>query len=599
MKALSTCVLATLLASGVVHAQGVRLLAGAAIDDSYGKAVANVGDVDGDGLDDLLIGAEDVDDPQLSPPLDVGRVYLLSGADVIQVGTPGHQLTPLAVFQGDFTGDFTGCSVDAAGDVNGDGVPDLLIGARGEDNFAPSLPQRGLNLGAAFVYSGAAPYPLLYRFDFEFRFGRINLGYFATEVAGVGDVNGDGYADIAASTFLGQPNGLSQEGVVVVFSGRDGSDLYILGGGAVVAYFGFAIDGAGDTNRDGYDDFVVSAVGAAGNGVPTTGEVYVYSGFDGSVLHTFAIGQPGVVYGASVAGIGDADGDGHDDVAVGAVFAQGGRGAVYVYSGATGQPIGAPITGFAVRDATGFEVAGGDYDGDGFADVAVGAVLGSAGVPVGGEVAIHSVRNGTLLARLGGTQIASAYGWAIDMSGDYDGDGFPDLLIGAPFEDVGGIANAGQVYLSMNPGNPTYSPRARMRPFGKACPTGNGGLPTITPRGLPVLGQPIELLLRGADPGATWVLNLAAPQPSPVTLEPLLPGCTLYTLLDGYKPTGTTDPVTGFERWISPPIPVGPSLIGQPIVAQFVVQDLPAAGTSPANPIGYVLSNAIRYTFGR
>ncbi|MBK8977047.1 MAG: FG-GAP repeat protein [Planctomycetes bacterium] len=597
MKPLVHLMLAGLSASGFVAAQGTPIFAGAATEELYGKAIANVGDVDGDGIDDILVGAEDTDNPLLSDPRDTGTVVLLSGADVMRVGTPNFTLVPLNRWEGDFTGDFTGCSVDAAGDVNGDGVPDLLIGARGEDNFAPTLPERGLNLGAAFVYSGAAPYPLIHRFDFEFRFGRINLGYFATEVAGVGDVNGDGYADIAASTFVGQPNGLPAEGVVVVFSGRDGSDLYILGGGAPASYFGFAIDGGGDADRDGFDDFVVSAVGAAGLGVPTTGEVYVYSGRSGALLHTFAIGQPGVVFGASVAMIGDADGDGHDDIAVGSVFDQGFLGSVYVYSGRSGSLL-RRFDGLAVGDLTGFDVAGGDYDGDGLADVAVGAILGSANAPVGGEVVVFSVVSGQVLARVGGTQTASAFGWEIEMSGDYDGDGFPELLVGAPFEDVGGITNNGRVYLFRNPGVPARTPRARTLLFGHGCPNGNGLLPSVATRGRAVPGRTFELLLRGADPSAMWVLNLAAPQPTPVSLATLLPGCMLYTLVDGFMPRGVSDPVTGIVRFVSPPVPMDPRVIGLPIYGQFVVQDLPTSGNSTANAIGYVLSNAAKLTFG-
>jgi hypothetical protein len=216
--------------------------------------------------------------------------------------------------------------------------------------------------------------------------------YLAESVAMVGDFNHDGYDDFIVGAKFDDSNG-ANAGVARVYSGKDSSVLLSVAGGDG-DWLGIAVAGAGDVNKDGYADVIIGASGDDPNGT-NSGSAYLYSGQTGLLLRTFHGFAAFDHFGRAVAGVGDVDGDGADDVAIGAP--QEGNGTVRVYSGDSGNLIWT-FTGIDAGDAFGDAVNGaGDVTGDGFADVIVGAPLGDLTAVDGGYAQVYSGRTGNLI----------------------------------------------------------------------------------------------------------------------------------------------------------------------------------------------------------
>jgi len=320
-------------------------------------------------------------------------------------------------------------------------------------------------------------------------------------VASAGDVNGDGHDDL----ITGAPNESLDTGRARVFSGADGSLLFTFSGSTAGDLLGWSCAGAGDVNGDGRDDLVV---GAPQTNVPLgRGYVRLYSGADGSLLRTLNGAAAGDRFGAAVAGAGDLNGDGKDDVLVGAPQNdQGGTnaGAATAYSGATGSALfsctgsagqnlgGAlgcdlpdaisdnepdPIIGLTmeggdrsgavqVRSRTDFSVrftvtgqpgqrlgatvaSAGDINGDGKIDLLAATdprdALGAS--TAAAQVRLYSGANGALLATFSDGALATGYGSALAALGDVTGDHVPDFAIGEPGHDGHGLdAGGARIY---------------------------------------------------------------------------------------------------------------------------------------------------------
>jgi hypothetical protein len=206
-------------------------------------------------------------------------------------------------------------------------------------------------------------------------------------------------------------------------------------GGQAGALFGWAVSELTDVNGDGVTDAIV---GAVLDGPSSNGAVYVFSGATGDQLFEFH-GQPNDLLGYSVADAGDVNGDGVQDIAAGA---RGGD-LVHVWSGATGAPL-LTLHGEQAGDAFGFSAAGaGDVNGDGHADILVGAVANDAAGTNAGRAYVFSGAGGSLLYTIDGNKAGDLFGSAADGTGDLDGDGVGDLLIGAR---NAGHAHDGRVY---------------------------------------------------------------------------------------------------------------------------------------------------------
>ena len=316
-------------------------------DDSFGYWVAGAADVDNDGFPDVIIGAYLDDDNGI----DSGSARVCSGKD----GSILH------TFHGDSAGDNLGAAVDGAGDVDGDGFADLVVGAFRDDNT-------GIDAGSVRIYSGKDG-AILYTFHGDRR-GDF-LGFM---VSGVGDVNNDGNDDVVAGAPMNDTHAIDA-GSARVYSGSDGSVLYTFHGDSAGDNLGYPVGGAGDVNSDGHDDVIAGARLDDNNGTDS-GSARVYSGKDGSVLYTIDGNSPADFFGYSVSGAGDVNSDGHDDVIIGAYRDDNNgiySGSARVCSGKDGSTI-YTVNGDAAHDRFGSSVGGGgDVNQDGVVDVIVGA----------------------------------------------------------------------------------------------------------------------------------------------------------------------------------------------------------------------------------
>jgi hypothetical protein len=325
---------------------------------------------------------------------------------------------PLFTFEGSAEGGRFGASVAGAGDVDGDGYPDVVVGA-------PHVDGVGSSSGEVRAFSG---------WDGELLWvvaGDAAGDWFGFSVDGAGDVDGDGTRDVV----VGSPLGTPPEGSAYVLSGLTGAVLWAWAGDAPGDRFGHAVCGAGDVNADGVPDVTVGAPLADGAGT-FAGRVRVFSGADGSVLHTFD-GSAWDQCGSSVGAAGDVDGDGWDDMVVGAPLADGSAfnsGTATVYSGATGASLHV-WHGAVAGDRFGSVVRGaGDVDGDGTPDLLIGIPAADVIAFDSGAVEVRSGKDGALLLAVSGTKAGEFMQVGAGV-GDVDRDGCADVLVGSPSAD--------------------------------------------------------------------------------------------------------------------------------------------------------------------
>jgi hypothetical protein len=376
---------------------------GQAVGDRFGNSVSGAGDVNGDGIPDVIVGADYTGN-------NYGDAYVYSGAN----GYLLHQ------WSGQSYGRF-GCSVAKAGDINLDGFDDVIIGA--------SETSGG---GSAYVYSGSNG-SLLYQWD-----AQTGSDSFGNSVSGAGDVNGDGIPDVIVGAPFFMSSG-TYNGAAYVYSGADGSLLYQWYAQNPAAQFGWSVSAAGDVDNDGFDDVIV---GAPHDDTISweAGSAYVYSGANGSLLYQWSGQNLSKNFGECVTEAGDFNSDGFADVTVG----QPNSSSVYVYSGANGSL----LDSFHGQAGDGFGVVisvSGDLNGDGFDDLIVGAPYADTNGVDSGSAYVYSGVNGSLLYSLYG-QAGDRFGKAISASGDLNGDGFDDLIVGAPYADTNGV-DSGSAYV--------------------------------------------------------------------------------------------------------------------------------------------------------
>ena len=391
-------------------------LQGVGEGDQFGFTVAILGDVDGDGLSDWIVGAPGS-----------GEGAPRAGAAKVVSGATGQFVHELF---GALGGDSFGNAVDAVGDLDLDGRADFVVGTYQEDSG-------GVDAGRVQVYSGQTATLLFETLGLELF---DNLGY---DVAGGGDINNDGTPDVVVGV-PGQGASLNNAGRTLVLSGAGGAPLYTFPGENGLDGHGWSVDGAGDWNNDGFADVIVGAIGAI-DPDPTFpaldfnhGRAYIYSGADGSLLETFDGEASTENLGWSVAGLGDTNGDGVADVAVGSPFHQGpgfDRGRVQVFSGPSGIRL-LELVGDEDGEWCGFAVGtAGDLNDDGKNDLLVGSPFGTGQLATAGSALGVNVDGGFILFELQGETALGEFGIALDGAGDINGDGIVDVVVGADFEE--------------------------------------------------------------------------------------------------------------------------------------------------------------------
>ncbi|MEM7807916.1 MAG: hypothetical protein AAF561_07390 [Planctomycetota bacterium] len=390
--------------------------------DSNKVSAANVGDIDGDGFDDVALGGAG------------NAVGLISGA----TGAVIRNIVGDSLGVEEF-----GASVAAAGDFDGDGVPDILVGAPNEVfNFDPFDPfEPGFfDVGSAFIVSGANGTTLDTLPNFSFSFEQSAADRLGDAVEQVGDLNGDGVADV----LIGAPGsedpltGSVGSGVVAV-SGSNGSTIYSIdndnNGGEPDDLFGAALSRIGDVNDDGTPDFIVGIPNEETDFIFSSrdrGRIEVRSGATGTELFGVNGLAAGDEFGSSLTSLGDVNGDGIDDFAVGSPESDSGgsrAGSVGIYSGADGALI-RTIDGILASGLFGSSLDTiGDIDGDGLPDLLVGAPAAVSSIGPGSIFVISSATGEVIFESVGSTLSGrSGLGAAVASLGDLNGDGFDDFI---------------------------------------------------------------------------------------------------------------------------------------------------------------------------
>lgn len=476
---------------------------GASVGDLLGISVSDAGDINGDGIDDLIIGAPNGDPNGNS---NAGETYIVFGKDTdfnSSLNVSSLNGANGFVIEGINSGDWSGESVSGAGDINEDGIDDLIIGATGvgsvnagatyvvfgrNTSFSPTLNLSSLNGNNGFVLEGIDP------FD-----------YSGFSVSDAGDINGDNIDDLIIGAVYADGNDFDNRGESYVVFGKntgftssldlstlDGTNGFILSGSNSSS--GSSVSGAGDVNGDGIDDIIVfsntnlSGTGNTGGGFVVFGRT---TGFSANVdlssldstnsLLIDGISPNGLAELYSVSGAGDVNNDAIDDVIVGyglgdpngepfnnagqsfVVFGRDGGFASGIDLSTLDGTNGFVINGINNNDQSGASVSGaGDVNGDGIDDIIVGARLAESNLlnSTAGQSYIIFGRDGGFAPSLNSSSLDGTNGFvfngisggdlsgrSVSGAGDVNNDGIDDIIIGATGADPNGNSQAGQSYV--------------------------------------------------------------------------------------------------------------------------------------------------------
>jgi len=577
-----TLAISVALATGVVYANfdpelelsdldGTNgfVINGSANYDYSGASVSAAGDINGDGISDLVIGA-----PYATTGADyTGASYVVFGSDQ---GLPnplnlsGLNGSDGFVINGSSTYDYAGASVSAAGDINGDGIDDLIIGAPGSSPIEAYSGASYVVFGSDQTWAGSLDLSSLDGSNGFVINGVNEFDESGSSVSTAGDINGDGFDDL----IIGAPYAGAGASYVVFgsdqpwasslnLSGLDGNNGFVINGVSAGDSLGGSVSSAGDINDDGFDDLIIGAIFAGAAGTYTGASYVVFgsdqglpnplnlSGLDGSNGFVINGVSDGDEAGTSVSAAGDINGDGIDDLIIGAIFA----GATGTYTGASYVVFGSDqtlpnplnlsglngnngfvINGVSVDDQSGLSVnAAGDINFDGFDDLIIGAPLansnginsGASYVVFGSDQGLPNPLNlsgldGSNGFVINGVTAGDNSGTSVSTAGDINGDGIDDLITGAPLAAPNGDYS-GASYV-------VYGVRGRIE-VTKSGPasakagdeitytisftdtdTGTGALGTCTGND-PLLGGDLGVFTAGVTRDFDYTVQVADPSP--------------------------------------------------------------------------------------
>ena len=513
-----------------------------------GWSVATAGDVNGDGYDDVIVGVPRYDNDQPEE----GIAFLYAG------GPDGPSANPAWTVRSNQAYAWFGTTVGSAGDVNGDGYDDVIVGASRYDAEARDE-------GAAFVYQGG-PTGVVTTTAWLAHPTDQPDARFGIAVSTAGDVNGDGFSDVlitangydaeepnegAAFVYHGGPTGLASEPAWAV---HPTDQAY--------ANFGRSAATAGDVNRDGYSDVVVGAPWYDTDGTDEgrdRGAAFLYLGSAGGLSAEADWATTGesreTKLGIAISTAGDVNRDGYSDVIVGA----------YQYTQilhVTPWREGAAFTWYGgpagLADSTADWVAtsgqkeakfglavstAGDVNGDGYADVVVGAPNYADGQPQEGATFVYWGGPTELDAdpnwSVEGNQKGAGYGFSVSAAGDVNGDGYGDLIVGAPtYNSTELDEGAAYVYLGNGGGGVPLCPRqvradgtAPIAPLGSSDSANQVRL-AVNARS-PLGRAPVAFEWQVAPLGAAFTATGAISGTSPTWSDVLTTGVVLSQTVDG------------------------------------------------------------------
>jgi hypothetical protein len=445
---------------------------GRASGDISGKSVAIVGDVNGDGYDDILIGAPE------AGYQNAGHTYLIFGKK--KGWSIDSSLSDCDVtFTGDSWNRYAGYSVAGAGDFNGDGFDDILVGTP-RFGGASQYGEAFLILGKSSGWSDSS-FSSGSEIDFH---GEHDGDVAGSSVAGAGDVNGDGFDDILIGAPTNDDGGINSGKTYLIFGNSSGWDFDFPLSNANASFYGenasdksgYTIASAGDVNGDGYDDILIGAPNNDDGGIESGKTYLIFGNSTGWAKNvnlslaeaSFIGGGPGDKSGYSVAGAGDVNNDGYDDILIGAYKndSQGSdAGITYLFFG---KPFGwaknvslslanVSFTGEDSGDYSGYSVAAaGDVNDDGYDDILIAAPEDEDGDTKAGQCYLILGKETGWLASMSLSNSNASFigeekwdylGQAMAGGGDVNGDGYDDILLAAPDYDYVNEYPRGKTYL--------------------------------------------------------------------------------------------------------------------------------------------------------
>ncbi len=397
------------------------ILTGETTNNNFGYSLSSAGDVNGDGFADVIVGAVLFNHNR-------GRAYIFYG---------GLSMDNIAdvILTGEASNNFFGKAVSSAGDVNDDGYSDVIVGAVGYNS----------GRGRAYIFYGGA---IMNNMADVIMTGENQGDEFGYSVSSTGDVNGDGYSDVIVGADI-YPDFTDKRGRAYIFFGggsiNNVADVTMTGE-YPNNYFGISVSDAGDLNNDGYSDVIVGAKGYNTG----TGRAYIFNG--GFLMDTIPdivmTGQnQGDDFGI-VSSAGDVNGDGFDDVIIGANNYENFKGRAYIFNGGFLMDTIPDIvmTGQNQGDDFGIVSSAGDVNGDGFDDVIVSAnqfqnFTGRSYIFYG-DLSMDTTPDLILT----GNALSEYFGFSVSSAGDVNGDGYSDVIVGS----IGYNSNTGRAYLYDN-----------------------------------------------------------------------------------------------------------------------------------------------------